>query len=320
MDKKLLVIFGATGDLATKKILPALKNIHTNIEIVTYSRKESAAGYKSIIGNFEDVNPLKKYIDEDKYNKVYFYFAIPPTLYLSLIKILTKTFSNIEIKIALEKPFGTSHNEAVVLSDFIKEYGEENFYLVDHYMAKEAIINLQKNREDIISDDIESVEIQILESEMLDKRGAFFDKVGIVNDTVQNHMLLMVKTLLNEDIDENNFKVIPDSIVLDQFPSYKSIEGVNPESKTSTSFKGHFLYKDITFKLFSAKAQEKNEKNIKINFKNKGSHTINIDKTSPNGKLPYEHIIEDFTNDTKRFSISVSDALAQWRIVKSITN
>lgn len=317
MNKSLFVVLGATGDLANKKIFPSLKDIE-NIKIVTYSRRKPESNYESIIGDFDDLTPLFKYINDNGYKDIYFYFAVPPTLYLSLIDKIFAGIKNKNIKIALEKPFGTSHKEAKILASNIKKYGESNFYLVDHYAAKEKVIDFIENRNKIITKEIEAIEISISEIERLEKRGSFFDNVGIINDTVQNHILLLARIILGKQIDEINFKLDSKSIKFDQFEGYKNIEGVRPDSKTPTSFKGEFIHEDITIKIFSAKAQTNNSKNITVYFKDKTKHVINIDESSQNGKLPHNHIINDFVSNKNLYSVSISDSMAQWRIVEQI--
>lgn len=319
MKSSLLVILGATGDLAKKKIFPALEKI-SNIKIITYSRKKPNSKYHSIIGDFEDLTPIANYIINNNYKKIYFYLAVPPNLFFNLINKIMQSFKNKSVNIALEKPFGTSYNEAKILSKIIYKYDKDNFYLVDHYIAKEAIINFIKNRNKIINKKIKSIDISLLETDRLEKRGAFFDKVGIINDTIQNHMLLLAKIVLNKKINEKNFNLVKDSIVLKQFDGYKKLIGVNPNSTTKTLFKGKFIYKDILFNFFSAKAQKQNNKFVKINFVDKTSHIIMIDDIFKNNISPHERIIKDFISNEKKYSVKLTNVLAQWRIINSITN
>jgi len=317
MEESLFVILGATGDLVKTKIFPALNSIK-NIKVVTYSRKKPDSIYPAILGDFDNLKPLQDYINKYNFKNVYVYFALPPHLYNELIELFFKSFPEINLHIALEKPFGSSHNEAKEISDTIEKHGEENFYLVDHYNAKKSILDFTKNRNKILNKKIKSVEIAILETERLEKRGAFFDKVGIVKDTVQNHMLLIAQKILDKKIDIHNFKLAPETVVLDQFEGYKNIEGVHPESKTHTYFKASFVHEDIEFNLISAKAQSKNKKYVKINYIDETSHLIEINENSNLSKLPHEHIIEDFVSNHKDLSIKVEDALAQWRIIEQL--
>lgn len=317
MDNSLLIVLGATGDLFKKKIAPSLNHIK-DIDVVTYSRNNPNSDFISIIGDFDDFSPLLAYIEKYKYTNLYFYFALPPTIYLELIKKIFLTFKIYNTKVALEKPFGTSLIEAQKIENIIYGYGESNFYLVDHYIAKESIINFLKTRGDIIDKEIKSVEISILEADDLKHRGLFFDKVGIVNDTVQSHILLLARLIVNSEINENNFIVDKDSIVLKQFDNYKKITGVDKNSKTETSFYGEFKYKNIIFKIHSAKGQIKNNKYIKLNFSDGEFYKIKIDQTSSNSILPHEYIIKDFIQNKFLYSIKVKDALSQWKIVSQI--
>lgn len=317
MTDSLFVLLGATGDLAKTKIFPALKSLN-NIKIVTYSRKKPESIYPAILGDFDNLKPLQDYINKYNFENIYVYFALPPSLYKELIELFFSTFSNLNLRIALEKPFGSSKIEALEISKTIDKYGEDNFYLVDHYNAKKTILDFTNNRKEILNKKIKFVEIAILESERLENRGAFFDKVGIVKDTVQNHILLLAQKVLGKKIDIHNFKVLPETLVLNQFEGYKNIEGVHPESKTHTYFKASFIHEDIEFKLFSAKSQSQNEKFVKIHFIDETSHTIDLHEASNLDKSPHGHIIEDFTSNTKKLSIKVEDALAQWRITEQL--
>ncbi len=317
MKKSLLVIIGATGDLAIKKIFPILKNID-NLNVATYSRKKPDTPHHSIIGELDNLTPVDKYLKEFNFDSVYFYVALPPSLYFNFIKNVYRDLATKNIRIALEKPFGSSYSEAKKIAKIIKKYGEQNFYLVDHYAAKESILKFVDRRSDIVNKKIQSVEISISETERLEKRGAFFDQVGIIKDTVQNHMLLLAQKVLDKEINIHNFTVKPETIILGQFEGYKNIEGVHPESNTHTYFKATFLHEDMEFKLFSAKAQDKNEKHVKITFTDKTQHIIYIDEMSEFGKTPHEQIIKDFVSDSKKLSINIDDALNQWGIVEQL--
>ena len=126
-NKKTYIIFGASGDLAKRYLIPAVESLRETGEVdnlVPISRK--------------DYGNLKNLIKED--GEKIFHLAVPPEAVSDVVKIISDNFGKDDIKIMLEKPFGNDLKSAQSLIEHIDQYfSEEQIYRVDHYLAKESL-------------------------------------------------------------------------------------------------------------------------------------------------------------------------------------
>src|ERR1035437_6185756 len=176
----IMVIFGATGDLAQNKLMPSLfalfkeNLLHQDFFIVGFSRRDFAIEdfhkyfetekedvkwidftkhllYQS--GSFEDTTAyqnLEKQLEEiDKKLGAcvarFFYLATPPDHYETILDNLVKTKLSEEnsAKIIIEKPFGKDLETAINLDKKLAEiFEEKQIFRVDHYLGKETVQNM----------------------------------------------------------------------------------------------------------------------------------------------------------------------------------
>ena len=181
----ILVIFGASGDLTRRKLIPALRELQKidllpqRFAVLGIGRsKYSDLSYREMIASHmeepDDILPMLHYIsmdpeDKDAYpqlasrvqelasqkeigNNIIFYLATPPSLYgtipifLSSNGLLTETGDNWR-RIIIEKPFGTDHASALNLNaSLLKCLKEEQIYRIDHYLGKETVQNVLVTR------------------------------------------------------------------------------------------------------------------------------------------------------------------------------
>jgi glucose-6-phosphate 1-dehydrogenase len=170
------VFFGATGDLAYKKIFPALQAmvLRRNLDIpiigVAHSgwtleqlqnraRESVQKAYPSV--SEEDIAKLTKllrYVDGDYKRPETFeklktelngaqrpvhYLAIPPTLFPTVIEGLGRSSSATNARVIVEKPFGRDLQSARALNSVLHTvFKEADVYRIDHYLGKEAVQNL----------------------------------------------------------------------------------------------------------------------------------------------------------------------------------
>jgi glucose-6-phosphate 1-dehydrogenase len=171
-----LVIFGATGDLAFKKIFPALhqmvKRGRLDAPVVTVGREPGDASRihdrarKSIEthGNgidqtaFEKLAQRLSYVGGDYADLATFaairaalgaarhptfYLAIPPSAFEIVIRGLARTGCAEGGRVVLEKPFGRDLASARELNRILHEtFDEESIFRIDHYLGKTPINNL----------------------------------------------------------------------------------------------------------------------------------------------------------------------------------
>jgi glucose-6-phosphate 1-dehydrogenase len=232
------VFFGATGDLAYKKIFPALyAMVHKggfNMPIVGMARaswnleklKERARSSVQNAVDFDDacfakLASLLRYVEGDYADPATYaklkaaiglskspihYLAIPPSMFASVVQGLRECGCAENGRVIVEKPFGRDLASAQALDRTLHEvFDESSIFRIDHYLGKEAVQNLLYFRfantflEPIWNREyIRDIQITMAEDFGVQGRGAFYEEVGAVRDVVQNH-LLQVVTLLAMD-------------------------------------------------------------------------------------------------------------------------
>ena len=171
--KTVLVIFGITGDLSQRKLLPALQTIvqsgeFDDLSIVGVSRREGTVkavlgdGYPQLtertsmftmdLAEASEYERLKAYVQPQYDTQVLFYLSVPPSSAAAIVDFLGLAGLNTpNVKLMFEKPFGFDLESA---HDFIarttRYYEEDQIYRIDHYMAKEVaaeVIRLRSSAE-----------------------------------------------------------------------------------------------------------------------------------------------------------------------------
>ncbi|HXL03071.1 MAG TPA: hypothetical protein PK016_08185 [Candidatus Atribacteria bacterium] len=235
---KTLIFFGATGNLFTRKIFPALSSLFYRYEIRDlalialgrrFSEEEDYRRFLQEIHQREEKELLERifYLPGDLENpeislkisqliskigkeEVIFYLSTPPSLYKPALKTIEKTLSlsppSVK-KVALEKPFGSSEKDFEDLEKALKKnFREEEIFYVDHYLGKATVQNLiilkAENLfiEKLLSRSfVKEVRIAVSEKEGIGERKKFYEETGAIKDILQNHLLQLL-TLLAIDI------------------------------------------------------------------------------------------------------------------------
>ena len=185
------------------------------------------------------------------------YLAIPPNLFTSVVDSLSKSNCITNARVIVEKPFGHDLASARQLNAALHAaLPESRIFRIDHYLGKEAVLNLLFFRfansflEPIWNRNyIESVQITMAEEFGIKGRGQFYDDTGAIRDVVENHMLQVVAFLAMEaptglhcdairDEQVKVFRTIqpldPKHLVRGQFKGYKKEKGVAPNSQVET--------------------------------------------------------------------------------------
>jgi glucose-6-phosphate 1-dehydrogenase len=230
-----LVLLGATGHLATRRLMPALACcVPANLKVLAVSRKASTTDeYRARLQRPERVNEgdwnalLRQmhYIQADPeheqgYTKVIaqlqgelvvFYFALPPQAVPAALEALHQAgaFTNESqtVRLVFEKPFGSDAASAQALRDLITKLSPRaEVYPVDHYLAKETVENILAFRfgnalfEPLWNRDfIREIQVTVAEADGVEERLASYKQVGAVGDLLQNHVLQLVALLTMDE-------------------------------------------------------------------------------------------------------------------------
>lgn len=176
MNSDAFVFFGATGDLAYKKIFPALQSMikrgHLNVPIVGVARagwgidklverarqslQEHGGGVDAAA--FDKLKSLLRYVDGDYNDRATFvslreelgsakhpihYLAIPPSMFAVVVAHLGESGCAKEARVIVEKPFGRDLASSQALNKTLHQFfNEASVFRIDHYLGKEAVENL----------------------------------------------------------------------------------------------------------------------------------------------------------------------------------
>jgi glucose-6-phosphate 1-dehydrogenase len=233
-----LVMFGITGDLAKKMLLPALYELvraqSLDVPVVGVTRgdwsverlrehaHEAAAAHGEVdedaFSRFADLlrvasvdydEPVSfRSIAEQTRGRRFLahYLAIPPDLYVKAAACLAEAGLADQARLIVEKPFGHDLKSARALhAQLTEHFPEERLRRVDHYLGKDAIEDLLTIRfantllsETMHRQHVRCVQITMAEDFDVSDRGGFYDSTGAVRDVVQNHMLQMLAYLIME--------------------------------------------------------------------------------------------------------------------------
>jgi glucose-6-phosphate 1-dehydrogenase len=229
-DPFTIVIFGATGDLTKRKLIPALFSLYnkehiSKFRVVGFARRpwtsqefrdrmadalapsDMRADFLSrleyVQAPFENAAAYRCLRDLEPRNMI-FYLSTPPDAYGTIIEGLgaagLANQDGVYRRVIVEKPIGHDLASALELNRTLNRvFREDQIFRIDHYLGKETVQNLMVLRfgnsilEPIWNNRyVEQVQITVAEELGVETRGGYYDHSGALRDMVQNHLLQLL--------------------------------------------------------------------------------------------------------------------------------
>ncbi len=267
-----LVVFGASGDLARRKVLPALQaacasgQVQGRVGVLGAGRsKLDDGGFQALLGEDEQTAALAPsarwvrldYGDPSGYRRiadlvsscrqVVYYLATPPEVFPVIVDSLAAAGLNrrgdATRRVVVEKPLGRDLATSRELNRRLDTgFEEAQIYRIDHYLAKDTVQNVLAFR---FSNSlfeagwnrtlVQSVQVTAAEEEGIGTRSGYYDGAGAVRDMVQNHVLQLLALVAMEPPTTFDARDIRKA----KLELLRAVQPIDPQSAVRGQYRGY---------------------------------------------------------------------------------
>lgn len=246
-----LLILGASGDLTSRLLLPGIATLlraepdrrvqvvgadlrelseddwHDRVRtalqldgVLGSAAKAVLASTRYVAADATEPRALGSLIESIECDRLVIYFALPP----QVTELVCATLEQVGVPegtiLAIEKPFGDSHEAAVRLNELITRIvPEERIFRIDHFLGLHTVLNLIGMRfanrllEPVWDrDSIAKVEVLYDETVTLEGRAGYYDRNGALRDMIQSHLLQIMALIAIEPIASVSARDLRDAI------------------------------------------------------------------------------------------------------------
>lgn len=252
-----VILLGGTSDLATRLLLPGLgeyaRASGRRFEVIGSGRDE-VDNYQEMVDEVTGGGITARYIAGDATKRAYLeqlladahgnhtiiYFALAPAVTMRAVEALRGVDLPATIRLAMEKPYGTSAADADALDRALHALvGEDAIYRVDHFLS-EPTVNTFAAR--VAAEGApETLSLVFEESLGLEGRAEFYDTTGAAEDMVQSHLIQSAARILAGGANPTrvrevlaSFELVPGSVQRGRYAGYTEEDGVDPARETET--------------------------------------------------------------------------------------
>ncbi len=266
------------------------------------------------------------------------YLALPPRTYLDAVRSLSAAGLPAGSRVAIEKPFGESLEDARTLNALLAEMADEDaVFRVDHVLGMPETQALVRRRIDA-SDGwdarhVREVEVLWEETIALEGRAGFYDAAGALRDVLQNHAMHLLALVAMEppastdEVRDRKVEALRATRAAGpsaraRYAGYAQEEGVDPARETET-FAELLLAVDTprwsgtTFRLRAGKALARGCKGVLLHRED-GVERIEVDRPGEGEQASYSGVLADLLGGGSTLSVRGDEAEEAWRIVTPV--